>query len=74
MLISFTVGNFRSFGPDQTLNLLASKRLGSDASSLHCCEVPGTESMPFVSPRFMVRTGRASPTSSGHSVAWSGWF
>jgi len=41
MLLSFTVENFRSFRAEQTLNLLASRRLGA-CGLPHCCEVPGT--------------------------------
>jgi hypothetical protein len=41
MLLSFSVENFRSFRTEQTLNLLASKRLGP-CNSPHCCAVPGT--------------------------------
>ena len=43
MLLSFTVTNFRSFGAEQTLNLLASKRLGPNSASPHCAAVPGTD-------------------------------
>ncbi len=42
MLLSFSVTNFRSFQEEQTLNLLASKRLGTGSGSPHCCDVPGT--------------------------------
>ena len=42
MLLSFSVANFRSFRAEQTLNLLASKRLGDTDKSPHCCEVPST--------------------------------
>ena len=41
MLLSFSVENFRSFRAEQTLNLLASRRLGT-CGPPHCCEVPGT--------------------------------
>lgn len=41
MLLSFSVTNFRSFREEQTLNLLASKRLGAGSGSPHCYEVPG---------------------------------
>jgi AAA15 family ATPase/GTPase len=41
MLLSFSVTNFRSFRDGQTLNLLASKRLGTPEAP-HCCVVPGT--------------------------------
>lgn len=40
MLLSFSVENFRSFRAEETLNLLAAKRFGTE--SPHCCEVPGT--------------------------------
>lgn len=40
MLLSFSVENFRSFQAEETLNLLASKRFGSE--SPHCCEIPAT--------------------------------
>ncbi len=43
MLLSFSVANYRSFGPEQTLNLMASKRLGPVAGSPHCAPVPGTD-------------------------------
>jgi uncharacterized protein len=43
MLLSFSVANFRSFAAEQTLNLLASKRLGAMHDSPHCSEVPGTD-------------------------------
>jgi len=43
MLLSFSVANFRSFREEQTLNLLASKRLGATEQSPHCCPVPGTD-------------------------------
>jgi uncharacterized protein len=43
MLLSFSIGNFRSFKDEQTLSLIASKRLG-DANALpHCTAVPGTD-------------------------------
>jgi AAA15 family ATPase/GTPase len=43
MLLSFSIGNFRSFKDEQTLSLIASKRLG-DANALpHCAAVPGTD-------------------------------
>src|SRR5271157_4257174 len=41
MLLSFSVENFRSFKGEQTLSLMASKRLGA-ADSPHCWPVPGT--------------------------------
>jgi hypothetical protein len=42
MLLSFSIQNFRSFGPEeQTLNLLASKRFGIEPP--HCAAVPGTD-------------------------------
>jgi hypothetical protein len=41
MLLSFSVENFRSFKAEQTLSLMASKRLGP-ADSPHCWPVPGT--------------------------------
>ncbi len=40
MLIDFRVGNFRSFRDEQTLSLVASKRLG-DEHCAHCIKVPG---------------------------------
>jgi len=43
MLLSFSVENYRSFGTEQTLNLLASKRSRPNFPSHHCCKVPGTE-------------------------------
>jgi hypothetical protein len=42
MLLSFSATNFRSFHSEQTLALLASKRLASVNGCSHCCEVPGT--------------------------------
>lgn len=42
MLLSFSVGNFRSFKGEETLNLLASKRLGETTNSPDCCAVPST--------------------------------
>jgi energy-coupling factor transporter ATP-binding protein EcfA2 len=43
MLLSFSVENFRSFKAEQTLNMLASKRLGPNLGTPGCCELPGTE-------------------------------
>jgi len=43
MLLAFTVGNYRSFKEEQTLSLIASKRLGDTANSPHCTAVPGTD-------------------------------
>jgi uncharacterized protein len=43
MLLSFSVKNFRSFKAEQTLNLLASKRLGKTKESQDCVDVPGTK-------------------------------
>jgi hypothetical protein len=43
MLLSFSVANYRSFRAEQTLSLLASKRLGKTAGSPHCHDVPGTD-------------------------------
>ncbi len=40
MLLSFSVENFRSFQAEETLNLLAAKRFGTE--SPHCCEIPAT--------------------------------
>lgn len=40
MLISFSVGNFRSFCEEQTLSLVASKKLSSHAN--HLFPIPGT--------------------------------
>ena len=42
MLISFSVENFRSFKAEETLNLLASTRLGATRGSPHCREITGT--------------------------------
>ncbi len=42
MLISFTVGNYRSFRGEQTLHLLASKRLGSGRLD-RCTKLPGVD-------------------------------
>ncbi len=41
MLLSFSVENFRSFQAEETLNLLASPRLGTPGSP-HCREIAGT--------------------------------
>ncbi|NQT37022.1 MAG: AAA family ATPase, partial [Planctomycetes bacterium] len=38
MLLSFSVENFRSFGAEETLNLLAAKRI--ETNPPHCCEIP----------------------------------
>lgn len=43
MLLSFSVENFRSFHTEETLNLLASKRLGTKDEPDRCRAVPGTE-------------------------------
>ncbi len=43
MLLTFSVENYRSFRAEETLNLLASRRLGETRGSSHCVEVPGTE-------------------------------
>jgi uncharacterized protein len=43
MLLSFSVSNFRSFKTEQTLDLIASKRLGKNEDSPHCCQVPGSD-------------------------------
>jgi len=43
MLLSFSVENFRSFKDEQTLSLIASKRLGTSNHSRQCVGVPGTE-------------------------------
>ena len=40
MLLSFSIENFRSFQAEETLNLLAAKRL--ETKPPHCCEIPGT--------------------------------
>lgn len=40
MLVQFTVGNFRSFGEEVTLNMVATNRLTSHAG--HCVPLPGT--------------------------------
>ncbi len=42
MIISFSVGNFRSFSEEQTLNLIASGRY-RDHHKNHLVELPGTE-------------------------------
>jgi len=42
MLLSFSVENFRSFKAEQTLSLMASKRLGPVEGSPHCYQIPGT--------------------------------
>jgi uncharacterized protein len=42
MLLSFSIQNFRSFKAEQTLSLLASKRLGTTPASPDCFDVPGT--------------------------------
>ena len=43
MLISFSINNFRSFKTEQTLSLLASKRLGTTRGSTDCYDMPGTK-------------------------------
>jgi AAA15 family ATPase/GTPase len=43
MLLSFSVENYRSFKNEQTLSLIASKRLGETSQSPHCVEVPGAD-------------------------------
>lgn len=43
MLLSFSLANFRSFRAEQTLSMLASKRLGPCADSRHVCQLPGTQ-------------------------------
>ena len=43
MLLSFSIQNFLSFNGEQTLNLLASKRLGATPDASDCCDVPGTK-------------------------------
>lgn len=43
MLLSFSVGNFRSFRAEQTLNLLASKRLGTGDNLPHSWRIPNTD-------------------------------
>lgn len=40
MLVSFSVSNFRSFGVEETLNLVASKKLQEHPG--HCVPIPGT--------------------------------
>lgn len=40
MLISFSVSNFRSFGEEQTLNMVASNKLSDHPN--HCVAIPGT--------------------------------
>jgi hypothetical protein len=42
MLVSFSIENFHSFREEQTLNLLASRRLGGAEKSPHCRELPST--------------------------------
>ena len=42
MLLSFSVENFRSFRAEETLNLLASTRLGTTPGSPHFQEIQGT--------------------------------
>ena len=42
MLLSFSVENFRSFNAEQSLNLIASKRLGSTSSD-QCVSIPGAD-------------------------------
>lgn len=43
MLLSFTVSNYRSFKDEQTLSLIASKRLDGTNALPHCTAVPGTD-------------------------------
>jgi len=43
MLLSFSVENFRSFKDEQTLNLIASKRLGTPANAPECVRLPDTD-------------------------------
>jgi len=43
MLLSFSIENFRSFKDEQTLSLIASKRLGTSSRSRECIKVPGTD-------------------------------
>lgn len=42
MLLSFTVENYRSFCSEQTLSLIASRRLDANEHMLHCVGVPNT--------------------------------
>ncbi len=41
MLISFSVSNFRSFGEEQTLNMVASNKLSDHPN--HCVAIPGSD-------------------------------
>jgi len=43
MLLSFSITNFRSFREEQTISMLASKRLRAAAEPLRCREIPGTD-------------------------------
>ncbi len=43
MLLSFSVENFRSFKEEQTLGLIASKRLGDTSNPTHCIPIPDTD-------------------------------
>lgn len=42
MIVSFSISNFRSFSSEQTLSLIASKRLGSSHED-HQCSIPGSK-------------------------------
>ncbi len=43
MIVSFSIENFHSFREEQTLSLLASRRLGETKKSPHCRELPATD-------------------------------
>ena len=42
MLVTFSIANFRSFGPEETFSLVASNRLG-DTHTDHMCPIPGSD-------------------------------
>ncbi len=43
MLLSFRVENYRSFQDEQTLDLIASKRMGDTGGAPHCIPIPATD-------------------------------
>jgi len=60
MLIDFTVGNFRSFGEEQTLNMIAGGKFRGHHES-HCVAIPGTNKQ-------VLKTGVIyGPNASGKS-------
>ena len=73
MLLSFSVENFRSFKGEETLNLLASKRLGAADGLRAAVRSPPPKSTPSGLHRCTVRMVRENRILSKHSVFWKSW-